>query len=167
MAKYSHELRIKVVTEIANGKSIRGTARKYGIGKSIVHRWYQRYQQDGINGLIGTNRIYSPEFKQIAVEYLLTNSVSLDQAAATFGMPSPKPLSLWKNRFLAEGSAGLQYTQKGRPNTVPKKPEKLFKPTSKEEEYEARIKELEMENAYLKKLNALVSEREKSKKKTK
>lgn len=36
MAKYSHQVRIDVVTEIDNGNSIRGTARKYGIAKCVV-----------------------------------------------------------------------------------------------------------------------------------
>ncbi len=102
-----------------------------------------------------------------AVEYLLTHDVSLDQAAATLGIPNQKTLLVWKHQFLSEGGEGLKDTQKGRPPKMPKKPCKSSKPLSKEEQYEARIKELEMENAYLKKLNALVSEREKSEKKTK
>jgi len=168
MAKYSHYVRIKVVTEIENGDSIRGIARKYGIAKTVVHRWYQRYQQGGIEWLIDTNQKYSADFKRNAVEYLLANDVSLDKAAATLGIANETTLSIWKRKFLAEGAAALQDTQKGRPAKLPKKPDtKTDRPISKEEQYEARIKELEMENAYLKKLNALVSEREKSKKKTK
>lgn len=167
MAKYSHEFRIKVVREIETGESIKGTARKYGIVKTNVQRWYRRYQQGDIEGLIGTNQKYSAEFKRNAVEYLLANDVSLDKAATALGIPNNTTLLIWKRQFLAEGAAALQDTQKGRPAKLPKKPNKSAKPMSKEEQYEARIKELEMENAYLKKLNALVSEREKSKKKTK
>ena len=167
MSKYSHEVRIKVVMEIEKGENIKGTARKYGIEKTNVQRWYRRYQQGGIEGLIGTNQKYSAEFKRNAVEYFLANDVSLDRAAATFGIPNNATLLIWKRQFLTEGAAALQDTQKGRPAKLPKKQDKSSKPMSKEEEYEARIKELEMENAYLKKLNALVSEREKSKKKTK
>lgn len=167
MAKFSYEDRIKVVTELEGGDSIRGIARKYGVAKSVVHRWYRRYQQRGIEGLICTNQKYSTDFKRNAVEYLLANDVSLDKAAATLGIPNDTTLLMWKRRFLAEGIAGLEDRQKGRSAKMPKKPDKTAKPTNKEEEYEARIKELEMENAYLKKLNALVSEREKSKKKTK
>ena len=167
MAKYSHEVRIKVVKEIENGDSIKGTARKYGITKSVVKGWYRRYQQGGIEDLIGIKQKYSADFKRNAVEYLLANDVSLDIAAATLGIPNQATLFVWKQRFLAEGFAGLEDTRKGRPAKLPKKPDKSAKSLSKEERSEARIKELEMENAYLKKLNALVSEREKSKKKTK
>lgn len=166
MTKYNHEVRIKVVKEIDNGGSIKGTARKFEISRKVVLVWYRRYQQAGIEGLIETNQKYSTDFKFAAVEYLLNNNVSLNQAAAALGIPSDTTLLTWKRRFLAEGVAGLKDTQKGRPPKMPKQPPKPSKPLSKEELYEARIRELEMENAYLKKLNALVAEREKSKKKT-
>lgn len=45
MIKYSHEIRVKVVKEIENGDTIRGTARKYGISKNVVRRWYRRRQK--------------------------------------------------------------------------------------------------------------------------
>lgn len=166
MTKYSHQVRIEVVKEVEKGDSIKGTACKYGIAETVVRGWYRRYQQGGVEGLIATRQKYSADFKLAAVEYLLTHDVSLDQAAAALGIPNQTTLLVWKRQFLAEGNAGLQDTQKGRPPKMPKKPNKSSKPLSKEELYEARIKELEMENAYLKKLNALVAEREKSKKKT-
>lgn len=164
--KYSPEVRIEVVKEIENGDSIRGVASKYGIAKSAVHRWFIRYQQHGIEGLIVTKQDYSADFRIKAVEYLLNNDVSLDRAAAILGIYS-QTLAVWKHRFQAEGIAGLRDIREGRPSKMPKKTNKSSKPLSKEEQYEARIKELEMENAYLKKLNALVAERGKSEKKTK
>jgi len=48
-----------------------------------------------------------------------------------------------------------------------KKKTKPTKPLSREEELEAENAQLRMENAYLKKLKALVEERERSAKKTK
>jgi transposase len=167
MTKYNYELRVTVVKEIDEGGSIRGAARKYGIARTVVQGWYKRYQLDGIKGLIETRQKYSADFKLAAVEYLLTHDVSLDKAAAILGIPNLATLWAWEKSFLAEGAAGLQDTRKGRPPRMPKKPRKSSKPMSKKEHYEARIKELEMENAYLKKLNALVAEREKSEKKTK
>lgn len=65
------------------------------------------------------------------------------------------------------GVEALQDTKKGRPPKVPKQPTPSKKPLSQEEQLKERIQQLEMENAYLKKLNALVAEREQSKKKTK
>jgi hypothetical protein len=47
------------------------------------------------------------------------------------------------------------------------KPKKPDKPLTREEALEVENARLRMENAYLKKLNALVAEREKSEKKTK
>jgi transposase len=48
-----------------------------------------------------------------------------------------------------------------------KKTSKTKKSMTREQELEAEINRLRMENDYLKKLNALVKEREKSEKKTK
>lgn len=167
MAKYSHEVRVKVVMEIEHGASIKYAAQKYGVSRALALGWYRRYQKGGIEEVIRTNETYSADFKRIAVEYLLANDVSLDKAAVALGIPNQSSLWSWKRKFLAGGAAALLDKQKGGPVKLPKKPDKSAKPMSKEEQYEARIKELEMENAYLKKLNALVSEREKSKKKTK
>ncbi len=64
MTKYSHQVRIEVVKEIDKGvDSIKGTARKYGIAKTVVRSWYRRYQQGGIEGLIATRQKYSADFK--------------------------------------------------------------------------------------------------------
>ena len=50
---------------------------------------------------------------------------------------------------------------------MPKQDKKPQQPMTREQELEAEVAYLKMENAYLKKLKALVEEREKSAKKTK
>ena len=71
--------------------------------------------------------------------------------------------------FLEEGSEGLFIERRGRSSKLdsPNKgrPKNLGKQT--EEDLIAEVQRLRMENAYLKKLNALVQEREKSETKTK
>jgi len=73
----------------------------------------------------------------------------------------------WEKRYSEQGPVGLQDARRGRPPKMLKKENKRKKPMTREEELETENNRLRMENAYLKKLNALVAEREKSGKKTK
>lgn len=170
MTKFTKETRINVVMAIVNGASIRGTARDYGVWTSLARQWYRDYQSGGIDQVIGVKRQhYTQEFKVKAIEYLWQNELSYSQAAADLGIPGNCTLYFWEKIFLKEGAAGLQDKGKGRPPKVTqsKKPTKPKEPMTREQQLEAENAQLRMENDYLKKLNALVAEREKSEKKTK
>ena len=165
--KFSKEVRNKVVMQIESGRSIRGTARRYGIDKNTAKTWYRNYLVGGFEQLHSTNIKYSREFKQKAVEYLRRNGLSYSQAAADLGVPNQGTLWFWERIYEEQGPAGLEEKRKGRTPWMPKK-DNRHKPTvTREEELEAENARLRMENAYLKKLKALVEKREKSKKKTK
>ena len=78
-------------------------------------------------------------------------------------------LRKWRKQFETQGIDALQSKKKGRPS-MKKESNKQSKQAPVEgsvEALQARIKQLEMENAYLKKLNALVQNKEKSPNKTK
>jgi transposase len=166
MTKYSHEFRMKIIKEIESGKSIKGTAKEYCIPKRVIRSWWIHYCESGTTGLIGVNHKYSAEFKLHAIEYRRANELSYLHAAAQLGIPHDSTLYSWEKKYLEYGVEALQETKKGRLPKVPKQPPPK-KPLTQEEQLKERIQQLEMENAYLKKLNALVAEREKSKKKTK
>jgi transposase len=167
MAKFSKELRVKVMLEIDSGNSISGAARKYGVARQTVQTWYKQYHAGGIEQLVSTKQKYSQAFKLHAIEYRRENGLSYPQAAANLGIPHSGTLYTWEKRYEEQGLDGLQDTRKGRQRKMPKKEVKPDKPRTRERELEAEVAELRMENAYLKKLNALVQEREKSAKKTK
>jgi len=166
MTKYSHEFRMKIIQELEKGESATGLAKKYCIPQKAVRRWWARYCESGTQGLIGVNQKYTAEFKLEAIEFRWAHELSYLHAAAQLGIPDESTLCAWEKKYLKFGVEALQDTKKGRPPKVPKQPPPK-KPLTHEEELEERIKQLEMENAYLKKLNALVAEREKSEKKTK
>lgn len=166
MTKYNLELRMKIIHELELGKTANGTAKKYCLPQKVVRRWWANYCESGIEGVIGVNQKYSSEFKLYAIEYRRAHELSYLQAAAQLGIPNEGTLFAWEKKYRGCGIEALQDTKKGRPPKVPKQPPPK-KPLTHEEQLVERIKQLEMENAYLKKLNALVAEREKSKKKTK
>lgn len=74
----------------------------------------------------------------------------------------------WERIYDEQGKDALYTEQRGRANKMgtkrPWKPKAEIKP---DEDLLAQVQRLRMENEYLKKLNALVQEREKSKKPTK
>lgn len=166
--KYSDELRMEVVREIEKGGTIKGTARKYGVDRNCAREWYRHYQMDGTAGCTRQKyQEYSAEFKLNAIEYMEVNDVSLSQTCTVFGIPHIATLWSWRKTYFEKGYEYLQNARKGRPLQMPKKSQKPQKDLTREEQLEAENQQLRMENAYLKKLNALVAEREKSAKKTK
>ena len=83
------------------------------------------------------------------------------------GIPNEGTLYEWERRYKEQGVEGLQETRKGRQPTMQKENKKPKPPVTREQELEAENSQLKMENANLKKMIALVEEREKSAKKTK
>jgi len=170
MAKYSIELRFEVVIAIENGESINGAACKFSIPQTMVREWWRRYSKGGVEALVSTNQHYSGAFKQYAVEYRWLNDLSYSQAATDLGIPNQGTLYAWEKLYLEKGESALLDTAKGRPANMSKKqnsPKKKDEQLTREQELEAENARLRMENAYLKKLKALVAEREKSERKTK
>ena len=169
MTKYDNETRIAVVKAIEAGLGIKPAARLYGIERTRIRNWYRQYIAGGVEQLIGQNQHYTFEQKIQAIEFRWQNELSYSQVAASLGIPSSSSIRVWEQIYLEQGIDGLQDTMKGRPPRMSKapKPKKSREPITHEQQLEAENARLRMENDYLKKLNALVQEREKSEKKTK
>lgn len=166
MTKYNSEFRIKLVQEVDAGDSFKSVARKYGIAHSLLRNWHAQYSKGGISQLLSTNKRYTPEFKLFAIEYRQQNDLSYESAAAELSIPSFGTLPCWEKRYMEYGATGLANKKKGRPPNMSKEPLKSKLELTREEQLEAENSQLRMEIAYLKKLKALVEEREKSKRKT-
>lgn len=167
MTKYSNEFRVKLVMELDQGKSFHAVAREYGVTRSTLQQWYAKYSNGGVKQLVSINGQYTNEFKIYAIEYRWQHGLSYKSAAAELEIADRGVLYQWEKRYLESGASGLLNMKKGRPPKMPKKPEEPKHDLTREEQLEAENAQLRMENAYLKKLNALVQEREKSKRKTK
>lgn len=110
------------------------------------------------------SRIYTGEFKQKVVETMQQENLSYKEAARQFEIPQgDKTVAKWERIYLEEGAEGLYVERRGRKSTGRPKLEKKVV----EEDLIAEVQRLRAENAYLKKLNALVAERERQEKKRK
>ncbi|MDF2536199.1 MAG: transposase [Bacillales bacterium] len=142
-------------------------SREFGISLPVIKRWVSRFEKHGIEGLLMKRGSYTGEFKVHVINYMHQNHLSLFQTATHFGIPSDATVGIWERIYLEEGPEVLFKDNRGRKKMgqVRGRKKKLEKVV--EEDLIAEVQRLRMENEYLKKLNALVQEREKSAKKTK
>ena len=106
------------------------------------------------------NRKYTGEFKQQVIETMRNEKLSCMETAERFGLRH-KRVQDWERIYLTEGPEGLYVDHRGRGSTG--RPRKL--PKEVEEDLLEENQRLKAELAYLKKLQALVSEREQRQKK--
>ena len=102
------------------------------------------------------NKRYTGEFKQMVVETMRKELLSYQETARRFEVRSDTQVKNWERIYLEEGPEGLCIERRGRKSTG--RPKKL-KPEV-EENLIAEVQRLRAENAYLKKLRALVLEEE-------
>ena len=167
--RYSDEFRLKIVKEYMSGNSggFCALGNKYGISHCNIQRWVHLYENHGRNGLTGGTGSYSGEFKVHVVEYMHNNRMSLTATADHFCIQSVPTLSKWERIYYEEGKEALFEERRGRNSMGKKKPVKPKNNVNQNEDLLAEVQRLRMENEYLKKLNALVQERERSEQKKK
>ena len=166
---FTTEFKLEVVKRYLEGKEgLRLLAREYHVDRADIQKWRDAYLQHGIAGLENRHGTYTGEFKIAVVEYMHDNGMSLRQTAAFFNIPSKSTIAIWEKIYYEQGKEALLEEHRGKCSKMgtkrPRKPKNLNKENA---ELLAEIERLRMENEYLKKLNALVREREKSEKKTK
>ena len=109
-----------------------------------------------------TNKRYTGEFKQMVVETMRKECLSYKEAAREFNVSSDTRIASWERIYLEEGPEGLYIERRGRSGKGGR-PAKQLKPEV-EEDLIAEVQRLRAENAYLKKLRALVLEEERQSK---
>ena len=102
------------------------------------------------------NKRYTPEFKQMVVETMREEHLSVREAMRRFGINDHKIIERWERIYLEEGAEGLAIERRGRRSTG--RPKKL--PSKVEEDLLAEVQRLRAANEYLKNLQALVLEEE-------
>ena len=103
------------------------------------------------------NRRYTPEFKKLFVETMLKEKLRCCETARQFEVSDDKRVAAWERIYLTEGSEGFAIERRGR-GSKSRPPKQL--PKEVEEDLLAEVQRLRAENAYLKKLQALVLENE-------
>ncbi len=142
--------REQAVSLFERGFGYRSVAAQLGIPKATVLKWAYTYRALGREALFVTrHRTYDHETKVRAARAVLEGKMTKPEAMESFGLRSKTQIDLWCKLYREGGSDALLPKPKGRP----RKAEPAF--SSREEELEARVRELELENEILKRLSAL------------
>jgi transposase len=167
MTKYSLETKLEAVYDYLDStESIRDIAQKYNVSKSLLNIWVTKFRQHGLAAFQKTYTNYSVEFKMDVLNYINDMGASIEEATSVFNIPTSSTVWKWKHLFDMKGIDALQPTAKGRPS-MKKEPKKNQPAEGTEEALRTEIERLRMENAYLKKLQALIQEKARSQNKTK
>jgi len=155
MDKHHEEQRKKAVLAVEEGKSIIDAARQYHINESVLKISVRQYRAHGEEGFHTHAYSWTAEQKYQVLTDKRKNHLSIRETAIKFKVNS-ETIRQWEKRFKEKGIMGLEDKKKGRRPKAPKSQS----PKTKEELLEEN-QYLRAENEYLKKLNALVAEREK------
>lgn len=163
MAKYTLEFKLAVIEYFLSGQGgQKATAKQFGIEHSAVRKWVAVFQQHGQAGLQirQTKTQYSAEFKESVLLYMQQHELSVRTTAAHFNIPAFGMLSQWQRLYDEGGLVALEPKPRGRIKVMTHKPPKPFTEqaldTLSKEELIRRLEYIEAENAYLKKLQALI-----------
>ena len=161
--KHNFEFRLRIVQEVMKGQhSSESIGKKENISSSLVKRWVAFYRKFGASGLQPSSNTYTDQFRLHVVRTLKAESLSLLRACLRFNVPNEATVLNWVRVYDIRGPEGLRALRKGRPTTMPRKPKR---PLTREEQLLEELASLKTENAYLKKLQALIhSENQKEEK---
>ena len=160
--RWTKEEKLKMVLEYKNNgftPTVEGCSRET-MHKSII-RWAKIYDIYGESALEHRSRYWAYEDKINAVQRVLDGE-SYHEVALSLGMSTETQVLTWHRKYLELGWDGLKLDGRGRKRKMGNKPIKPSKSKSQAEEIvelRKRLEYLEAENAYLKKLAALVQQR--------
>jgi transposase len=171
MAKFTVEEKSNAVKRYINGNQSQQTiADSIGVDESVFRTWIQQYQFHGEKAFEKSYTSYTLQYKLDVLNYMNEQGSSIRETAAIFNIPAPSTLFQWKKQLETQGIEALEPKKKGRPlmkNQNHNTTKKQAPADGSIEALQAENERLRMENAYLKKLNALVQNKGKSPNKTK
>lgn len=157
--RWTKEEKLKMVLEY---KKNRCTPFVEGCSKRTMYRrikaWAKVYDIYGESGLEHRRRHWTYEDKINAVQRVLDGE-SYHEVAHSLGMSNITQMITWHRKYLELGWDGLKLDGRGRERKMGNKPSKSKSQSEEIVELRKRLEYLEAENAYLKKLAALVQQR--------
>lgn len=157
---FSDEIRQEAVSMVLERhRTYREVANALAVDHSVIRNWVHLYQTHGVYRIkdVHVKSSYSDDFKLRVIKDKEENLLSLESICFKYGL-SDATVCKWVNQFREHGR--FIHMPRGRPkkNSMPPRTPKKKEPDPNKD----LLKELEYlraENAYLKKLRALVEER--------
>jgi transposase len=167
MSKYSAQFKLSVVEDYLSGTGgFTSIGRRYGLDRALLRKWVAAYQIHGPASLEKKYSHYSAQFKLSALKHMREHALSYRQTAAYFDIRHVNALVNWERQYDEGGIQALFH----HPRRCSKPMRESINPPPKPENAETRTREqlleelnyLRMENAYLKKLEALIQANKRS-----
>ncbi|MFM0335568.1 IS3 family transposase [Paraburkholderia fungorum] len=148
MAKYSEQLKLKLVKQYVTGSAgVEVLAKRYGVSRSVLQLWIAAYEQHGRDGLRKKFSHYDAQFRMSVLMHMWQKNLPYRQVAAVFDIRSPGCIAQWERRYHDGGIDALAPRPRGRRKTmtqpVPEKPTEVSAPDKRTRE------QLLKENEYL------------------
>lgn len=166
MAKYSTQFKLAVIQQCLQDEvGIKAIASEHGLHHSMIKHWRNLYAAHEQTGLEKRSTHYPAERRLQVLEHMWANRLSYRQTAAVFNIRGPSCIPIWERNYHNGGIDALMPRKRGKPKKMstsqPPHPQPHVDnaPRSREELL-AEMNFLRRENAYLKKLNALVQQQE-------
>jgi transposase len=173
MREHTEHFKFEVVQYYLNGfGGCKDTGRQYGITGALVRRWVTFYLEQGLDGLTRkAYTTYSALQKLSVLQQMWENELSYSRAAAMFDVRGQCIIASWDRAYRAGGIEALVPRPRGRPSAMNGPTTQPDKPDSPEESNSVKdalltreqlldeIESLRIENAILKKYDALVQSR--------
>lgn len=170
MNKYSEQQKLDAVESYRSGElGLRGTAALHSVDVASLRKWVAAYEAIGIAGIQRKRRqSYDLNFKLEVLRKLKSEGLSYRQAGALFNVRRFDSIASWEHAYDRDGIAGLMphkpsHQERAAQSGVPKPPaDPANAETPSRQELLDELEALRTENAYLKKLKALVQAQAKS-----
>jgi transposase len=167
MSKFNIEEKVKAAIRYLQGsEGVKSIAKSIGVHHSVLLNWVKQYEHHGADAFIKPYTSYTVEFKLDVLNFMNETGTSIRETAAIFNIATHSTILKWQKSFELHGLDALKPTQKGR-SLMKKETNKPQPAEGSEEALRAEIERLRMENAYLKKLKALIQEKERLRNKSK
>ena len=162
MTNYSKQFKLSAIEAfLKRGRGFRHVANQFQIDPTLLRRWVVAYQQHGRSSLERRHQRHSAEFKITVLHRMLNDRLSQRAAAALFNLGNSSQLGRWLRQYYSDGLANQLSVEKSSTRTMPKSSAKSSKPAAvrnedlSPKELLEKVRMLEAENAYLKKLEEL------------
>ena len=155
---HNFEERLKIVSRLQSGESLRSLCKELKMDKKNVRLWYLRYKKYGEEGLRGIRYShYTADEKFVIVKKFVEKGITLQELCLLYDLSS-STIKTWV-RLYRQGLS-LENRKRGRPPREPMARPKKKEVQTELERLQAENLRLRAENALLKKVKALVEEQE-------
>lgn len=158
--KHTAADRLRYMHMLEEGKSVNWIHTRYGMSANVLTVLWARYQRYGISAITEKRHmsVTNEEKKKIVLD-IEKNHITLPAASLKYG-PSTHQIGLWLRLARRDGIDALDRIKKrGKPPGMGR-PKKNNRPLTELEKLQKENQELKTQMALLKKVRALVEERE-------